>query len=103
MGHTFTLVLDRKITDEESESMKKAGCDGAEFTTGAHPTNADILVTRLDIDTEAASLAEAIQSALDAVKTVPDLSAPGLFVPPQRNAAPGQDEKNSAAPPEPQK
>jgi hypothetical protein len=86
MGHKFTLVLSREITGDESESLQRSGCAGATVTTTTHPTNADSVVTRLDVDTEAASLAEAIQSALDAVKTVPDLSVPSLAVPAQPTA-----------------
>jgi hypothetical protein len=99
MGYRFTLVLNREITDDESESLLKAGCAEAAITTTTHPTNADSLVTQLDIDTEAAtSLAEAIQAALDAVTTVPDLSAPSLTVPPQSHGSSGQDEAESAEP-----
>ncbi|WEO93654.1 hypothetical protein A6P39_006285 [Streptomyces sp. FXJ1.172] len=99
MGYRFTLVLNREITDDESESLLKAGCAEAAITTTTHPTNADSLVTQLDIDTEAAtSLAEAIQAALDAVTTVPDLSAPSLTVPPQSHGSSGQDEAASAGP-----
>lgn len=100
MGHTFTLVLNRTITDEESESLQKAGCAGAEFTTAAHPTNADTLVTRLDIATQAPSFAEAIQSALDAVKTIPDLKAASLIVPPQKKDDPVREETEPVAPAE---
>jgi hypothetical protein len=92
MSHKFTLVLNREITGDESESLQQSGCGGATITTTTHPTKADSLVTQLDIDTEAASLAEAIQSALDAVNAIPDLSAPSLTVPPQPNDTSAQDE-----------
>jgi hypothetical protein len=42
-------------------------------------------------DTSSPSLAEAIESALEAVKTVPDLSVPGLTVPAQP-AGPADEE-----------
>ena len=97
MGYKFTLVLNREITDDESESLQKAGCADATITTTAHPTDADSLATQLDIDTEAISLEEAIQSALDAVDTVPDLSVPVLDVPPQPNGISTEDEAVPAA------
>ncbi|WP_438485484.1 hypothetical protein [Streptomyces sp. S186] len=41
-------------------------------------------VTKMDFDdTKSASLTEAIEAALAAVTTVPELKAPGLSVPPQ--------------------
>jgi hypothetical protein len=92
MGHKFTLVLNREITGDESESLRQSGCVGATVTTTTHPTNADSVVTQLDVDTEAASLAEAIQSAFDAVKTVPDLSVPSLTVPAQPTAGDPESE-----------
>lgn len=98
MGYKFTLVLSREINDDESKSLQKTGCPDATITTTAHPTNAGFLVTQIDIDTEAASLAVAIQSALDAVKKVSDLSASSLIVPPQPNGTSTQDEAGEAGP-----
>jgi hypothetical protein len=64
--------------------LQEAGCASAVFTTDSLPTNADIIVTRLDFDdTDSLSLAEAIEAALATVKGVPDLSVPGLTVPAQ--------------------
>jgi hypothetical protein len=86
VGHKFSLVLNREITDDESAALKDAGCAEAVFCTDSHPTNPDLPVTKMDFDDEAsASLAEAIESALEAVKKVqvPDLSVPGLTVPAQ--------------------
>ncbi|MCC9312009.1 hypothetical protein LN042_33955 [Kitasatospora sp. RB6PN24] len=81
MGHKFSLVLSREITDDESAVLRE-GFTGAVFSTDALPTNAEVKVTRVDFDDEVApSLAEAIESALAAVKTVPDLTVPGLSVP----------------------
>lgn len=87
MSHKFTLILNREVTPDESESLQQSGCAGATITTTAHPTEADSTVTQLDIDAEAASLAEAIQSALDAVKDIPDLSVPSLTVPAQPSSS----------------
>jgi hypothetical protein len=82
VGHVFSLVLSREITDEESAILQGAGCAGAVFTTDSLPTNADVTVAKMDFDdTVSPSLAEAIESALEAVKKVPDLSVPGLTVP----------------------
>jgi hypothetical protein len=84
VGHKFSLVLSREITDAESVALKDAGCAGAVFATDSLPTNAEVAVTRLEFDDPAsASLAVAIESALAAVRTVPDLTVPGLTVPAQ--------------------
>lgn len=84
MGHKFTLILSREITDSESAILQEAGCAGAVFAKDSLPTNAEIPVTKMDFDdTVSPSLAEAIESALEAVKKVPDISVPGLTVPAQ--------------------
>ena len=84
MGYKFSLVLSREITDDESAILKDAGCSAAVFGTDSLPTNADTIVTKMDFDdTISPTLAEAIESALEAVKSVPDLSVPGLTVPAQ--------------------
>jgi hypothetical protein len=92
MGYKFTLLLDRTINGDESGILQE-GCAGAYFTTAAHPTRAQVTVTQLDFDAEAPSLAEAITSALEAVKKVPDLITASLSVPPQPNGASGAAEK----------
>jgi hypothetical protein len=84
VGYKFSLVLSREITDDESTTLKEAGCSTAVFGTDSLPTNADTIVTKMDFDdTISRTLADAIESALEAVKTVPDLSVPGLTVPAQ--------------------
>jgi hypothetical protein len=84
VGHKFSLVLSREITNDESAILQEAGCAGAVFMTDSHPTNADVTVTKIDFhDTASPSLVEAIETALEAVKTVPDLTVPGLMVPAQ--------------------
>ncbi|MFC8723517.1 hypothetical protein [Kitasatospora sp. NPDC057198] len=96
MGHKFSLVLSREITDDESAVLQE-GFSGAVFSTDALPTNAEVKVTRVDFDDEVSpSLAEAIESALESVKTVSDLTVPGLSVPavPQ---APAEDAVVEAA------
>jgi hypothetical protein len=95
MGYEFTLFLSREITDEESAALQTAGCAGATITTDSYMANS---VTRLDFDTsEVPTLAEAIQSALDSVKTVPDLTVASLEVPPQPNGEADADEATSAS------
>jgi hypothetical protein len=92
VGYKFSLVLSREITDEESTILQGAGCSAAVFGTDSLPTNAEVTVTSMDFDdTSSPSLAEAIESALEAVKAVPDLSVPGLTVPAQP-AGPLDDE-----------
>ena len=84
VGHKFSLVLSREITDEESVILQDKGFSEAVFGTDSHPTQADTVVTRVDFDVTASpSLAEAIDGALAAVRTVPDLGVPGLLVPAQ--------------------
>jgi hypothetical protein len=85
VGYKFTLILNREITDDESAILREAGCESAIFGSDTLPTNAAVPVTKMDFDTTSCpTLAEAIQAGLDAVMKVPDLSVPGLTVPPQR-------------------
>ena len=85
MGHRFSLVLSREITDEESAFLLAAGCAGAIFATDSWSAQADLPVTKVDFDdTVSASLAEAIGIAIEAVQKVPDLSVPALTVPAQQ-------------------
>jgi hypothetical protein len=95
VGHKFTLVLSREISAEETVALEEAGCAGAIFGSDALPTNAEIPVTKMDFDVSSSpSLAEAIESALEAVKKVPDLTVPGLTVP----AQPARAEDQGQAP-----
>jgi hypothetical protein len=90
VGHKFSLILSRMITDEESVVLQEANCSGVTFVTDTLPTNAEIIVTKMDFDdTSSPSLAEAIESALEAVKKVPDLSVPGLTAPAVPDGTPG--------------
>jgi hypothetical protein len=92
MGYRFSLVLSREISEEESAILQEAGCASAVFGTDSLPTNAQVTVTKMDFDdTSSPSLAEAIESALEAVKKVPELSVPGLTVPAQPAHAPDAD------------
>jgi hypothetical protein len=82
LGHKYSLILSREITDEESEILQESGCYGATFITDTLPTDPTVKVTKIDIDdTVSPSLENAIQSGLDAVIQVPELSVPGLLVP----------------------
>jgi hypothetical protein len=86
VGYKYTLVLSREITDDESAILREAspGCAEAVFGADTLPTNAEIPVTKMDVDdTVSPTLAEAIQAGLDAVKKVPELGIPGLTVPAQ--------------------
>jgi len=100
VGYKFTLVLSREISSEESAILRQADvvCADAMFGPDALPTNADVPVTKMDIgDGSAPSLAEAIQSALDAVKKVPDLGVPSLTVPAQPAGPVDKEESPVAA------
>jgi hypothetical protein len=84
VGYKFTLVLSREVTDDESATLRESGCADAVFGPDTLPANADVPVTKMDFDdTSSPTLAVAIESALEAVKKVPDLSVPGLTVPAQ--------------------
>jgi hypothetical protein len=84
LGFKFTLVLSREITDDESAILQEANGAAPVFGPDSLPTNADVPVTKMDFDDMVSpSLAEAIESALESVKKVPDLSVPGLTVPAQ--------------------
>ena len=96
MRDEFTLILNREITDDESRALQEAGCSSATLTTTSLPTNADVVVTQMDFDTESTSLAETLTSALEALKIVPDLSAACLTVPPQPSGAPAGDADQAA-------
>lgn len=83
MGFKFTMTLNRKITGEESAQLTSAASGTVEVGSDSLPTNADIPVTRLDFDdTESPSLLVAVESALAAVRGVPELTVPGLTVQP---------------------
>jgi hypothetical protein len=82
LGHKYSLILSREITDEETAILQEAGCYGATFVTESLPTDPKTKVTKVDVDdTVSPSLEKAIESGLDAVLQVPDLSAPALQVP----------------------
>ena len=94
MGHVFSLILNRELSDTESADLLNSGCRGATLVKDSLPTNADIAVSRLDFDdTLSPTLAEAIESALEAVGKVPDLTVPGLTVP----AVPSEEEPTVVA------
>ena len=82
MGHKYSLILSREITQEESEILREAGCYGATFVTDSLPTDPDVKVTKVDVeDAVSESLEKAIESGLEAAKKVPELGVPGLYVP----------------------
>jgi hypothetical protein len=82
VGHKFSLVLNREVTDEEAGILRAGGCAAAIFTTDKLLTDADVTVTRMDFDDVGSmSLVDAIEAALETVKEVPDLYVPGLSGP----------------------
>jgi len=82
LGHKYSLILSREITEEESDILRESGCYGATFVTDSLPTDLDVKVTKVDVDdTVSESLEKAIESGLEAAKKVPELSVPGLQVP----------------------
>jgi hypothetical protein len=84
VGYKFSLVLSREVTDEESAVLREAGCADAIFSSDSLPTDSSVTATKLEFDdTVSPTLAEAIESALLAVKKVPDLTVPLLDVPAQ--------------------
>lgn len=84
MGFKFSLILNRTITKKEMAALRDAGCGQASFGTDTLPTDASVKVARLDFDdTESENLEQAIESGLEAIKKVPNLSVPGLNVPAQ--------------------
>jgi hypothetical protein len=99
MGYTFSLVLNREMADNELNLLLE-GCSGATSSPDKLPTNAEIPVTRIDFDdTVSPSLQVAIESALEAVKRVPDLTVPALNVPAQQSeSSPLPDEKTGGEP-----
>jgi len=83
MGHKFTMVLNREITDEESEQLTETVSGNVTLGSDTLPTNSSVAVTRMDIDDDVTpSLAESIEAALAAVTSMSDLSVPGLIVEP---------------------
>ena len=71
--------------------MLRAQESGVVFGTDSLPTNAELTVTRMDIDdTVSPTLAEAIESALEMVKAVPELSVQSLTVPAIRQENEGE-------------
>jgi hypothetical protein len=93
MGYKFTLVLSREITEEEIGVLTDAGCPDSAISTAELPTAGKEPATQMEFDTEASeTLAGAMEMALDAVKTIPDLRPFTLEVPAQPNGEPPETE-----------
>jgi hypothetical protein len=100
MSYRFSLVLNREVTDQETVTLKEASRADMSFVSDTLPTNAEIRVTRIDFDDDVTpTLAEAIEAGFEAVKTIPELSIPGLSVPAQPAVADGGEEVFSTAAP----
>jgi hypothetical protein len=50
VGHKFSLVLSREITNGESAVLQQEGCADAVFGTDSLPTNAAVTVAKMDFD-----------------------------------------------------
>ncbi len=93
MGHRYSLILDREVTEQETVVLKEASRAALSFASDTLPTNAKVPVTRINFEDEVTpTLAEAIEAGFEAVKAIPDLSIPGLSVPAQPAAAEGGEE-----------
>lgn len=64
--HNFQLTISGAITDDRLDALVEAGCDDATFSSKGDLTFADF-------DREAASLLDAVTSAIADVETVPGL------------------------------
>jgi hypothetical protein len=88
MGHQFSLILHREITEQESVTLKEGSNANISFASVTLPTDASVPVTRVTFEDDVTpTLAEAIEAGFEAVKTIPDLTIPGLSVPAQPPAA----------------
>jgi hypothetical protein len=93
MSYKFTLVLSREISEEEIGVLKGAGCPDSVISTTELPTAGKEPATQMEFDTDASeTLAGAMEMALDAVKTIPDLRPFTLEVPAQPNGEPPETE-----------
>lgn len=92
MVFRFSLVLSREVTEQEMVVLKEASSADLSFTADTLPTDSAIAVTRVAFEDEAVpTLAAAIEAGFDTVKTIPDLTIPGLNVPAQHAVAEGAD------------
>lgn len=69
--YEFALKLNREVTDDEIEDLYEAGCDDAAIETGP-------LGGRADFSREAASLVQALVTAIRDIEKVPGLRATGV-------------------------
>ncbi|NJQ05123.1 hypothetical protein HCN56_05900 [Streptomyces lonarensis] len=96
MGHRYSLILDREVTEQEAVTLKETSRADISFASDTLPTNADVTVTRISFEDEVTpTLAEAIEAGFEAVKAIPGLSIPGLSVPAQPAAADGGEDGGS--------
>ncbi|MEW1552336.1 hypothetical protein [Streptomyces tsukubensis] len=94
MGHHFSLILDREVTEQETVALKEKSGASMSFATVALPTDAEVAVTRITFEDDVtATLAEAIEAGFEAVRAIPGITIPGLSVP----AQPAADDADDAA------
>jgi hypothetical protein len=88
MGHHFSLILDRELTEQETVTLKEESTANILFASATLPTDAAVSVTRVTFEDDVTpTLAEAIEAGFEAVRTIPNLTIPGLSVPAQPPAA----------------
>jgi hypothetical protein len=92
MSYEFTLVLNREITDEEARMIRDSVASDFTISQAVSETQDNPTTTQLDFKKDASSLEEAITAALEGVRSVPDLSAGSLIVPPYGGAEPAAEE-----------
>ncbi|MDT0444143.1 hypothetical protein [Streptomyces johnsoniae] len=96
MGHRYSLILDREITEQEAVTLKEKSQADISLASDTLPTNAEVPVTRISFEDEVTpTLAEAIEAGFEAVKAIPGLAVPGLRVPAQPAAAEGGEEETA--------
>jgi uncharacterized protein (DUF1501 family) len=97
MGHRFSLVLNREVTEQETVTLKETSPAALSFSSDTLPTDAEIPVTRIDFEDEVTpTLAEAIEAGFETVKAIPELSIPGLSVPAQPAATDAGEDGTAA-------
>jgi hypothetical protein len=86
VAHSFTMVLSRRITADETTGLREYGVGAA--TDSPLPTDPSVTVTVLEFAVDADSLEPALEAALAATRALPEVSVRSLTVrPPAVTAA----------------